>query len=303
MSPRSSRSWPLAGLAALVVLNVVLIGLLVLRPAPAVDEEERTVGSPTPEATEAPPAKQEVEPLSPPDGSASAGRTERLVVNADATTAWRATVGQCGSPGTLERTVDGGQTWEPLPSDLGPVSRLRVLGPQSLVMIGGAEECTPTYLRSSDAGSSWTPAGEYLAGSWYLDPADPGTLAGPRGAAPAPCAAMDLAALDTSDAAVLCAGGTLTLTVDGGASWAEVPAPVTATAIGTTDAGYVLAGSHGACGDAVAGARTGPDGTAQGEPTCAVAGTGPLAVAGTAGALWLWAGDQVAVSTDGGQSW
>lgn len=117
-----------------------------------------------------------------------------------------------------------------------------------------------------------------------------------------PCEPVDLAALDAAEAAVLCTDGTLALTADGGASWGEEEAALDAVAIGVADDGYVLAGAHEDCEDGAV-ALLASDGEALGEPSCAPAQEGSVAVSATAGALWLWADNEVYVSTDGGQSW
>src|SRR5690625_2608420 len=206
MPSRSSRRWQFAGLGALVVLNVVLIALLVLRPAaPAVEERETPVSASV-DAPSTPPVKQEPAPLPSPTERfmLEAAPAERILVNADESTAWRAATGTCGSPGTLERSVDRGQSWEELPLELAPVSRLRVLSTQSLFAIGGGEDCEPTYVASSTAGSSWATNDEYLVGSWYLVPDEREAVATPVGELSVPCEAVELAAVDAMHAAVLC---------------------------------------------------------------------------------------------------
>ncbi|WP_152190672.1 hypothetical protein [Georgenia satyanarayanai] len=304
---RSSRPWSVLGLGALVVLNIVLIGLLVVRPAPGVDggaPEVAPSASPAEAAEGEPPAKRE--PVELPTPSEQPDRrepAERIIVGADAATAWRAEVGDCSDPATLERTSNGGESWEELALDLAPVSRVRVLGPQTLFAIGGAADCEPTYLSSSTAGSSWLSNDQYLEGSWYLIPSDRATMATPAGTVAAPCEAVDLAALDATDAALLCRDGDLALTSDGGASWEETEAPITASAIGVRDGGFILAGAHESCDDDVAVVLTTVDGAALDDTSCVDAGDGPLAVSGGPDALWLWAGDATYVSTDGGQSW
>lgn len=302
--------WRLAGLGGLVLLNVVLIALLVLRPtAPSAGERADGVQDLAPSATgapeemEEPPVKAEPSALPSLDDTVTPGPAERLLVNADASTAWRATTGNCTAPGTLERTVDGGATWEELPLDLAPVSRLRVLGPQSLFVIGGGEGCNPTYVSSSDGGMSWMTNDAYLVGSWYLLPGDSSVIATPVGEVDAPCEPAGLAALDAQHAAVLCAEASLALTRDGGASWSATEAQIEAGAIGVANDGYALAGMHEQCGDSVALDRVDTAGVALSEPACTElehADAQRLAVSATGGAMWLWVEDEVAVVTDGG---
>lgn len=302
MPSQHRRSWSVAGLGALIVLNVALVGLLVLRPAPALDPEPGASSRPTVAEPETPAKREPAELPTEAAPAAEAGPAERLIVNADATTAWRVEVGECDDPATMERTTDGGETWEELDVGLTLVSRVRVLGPQNLFAIGGGEDCEPAYRSSSSGGSDWLTSDQYLEGSWYLLPSDRSTMAAPAGEVEVPCEPVDLAALDAADAAVLCTDGTLALTADGGASWNEEEAALAAAAIGVADDGYVLAGSDDECEDAVAVALIASNGEPLAEAVCTPAEGDTMAVSGTEGALWLWA-DDVYVSADGGQSW
>src|SRR5690625_2400087 len=135
MPSRSNRWLPLAGLGALVVLNVVLIALLLARPTvPDASSESTPLPTPSPQASApeemtTPPEKADPGELPEPDDTSTHSPANRLIVNADDAIAWRATVGDCATPGVLEHTTDQGETWRELPLDLAPVSRLRVLNP------------------------------------------------------------------------------------------------------------------------------------------------------------------------------
>ena len=295
MSMRSRRLLPVVGVGALVLLNVVLVVLLVTRPgAPDVDARD----TPAVREETSPPSKRETQELDlQADGALVRGG--RLLVNVDATTAWRADVGSCGSPGTLEHSADGGRTWQELPVDLAPVSRVRALGPESLVVIGGGAGCEPTYLSSATSGTSWTTNDQYLDGSWYLAPDDPDSVATPVGSVGTPCEAVQLAARDAAGAAVLCADATVALTADGGASWSELTPDIRARAIGVADEGYVVAGVWGPCADALAVSRLTSDGSAAGVPACTAVPVGEadeIAVSAGGGWTWVWSGDEVAVA-------
>lgn len=302
MPSRRRSFWSLAGLGALVVLNVVLVALLAMRPVPAFDEhalsDRATVAGTEP--------LEKQEPAALPTESSEEVRVapaERLIVNADAETAWRVEKGACADPAAIERTTDGGENWEQLPLDLAPVSRMRVLGQQALFVIGGGDGCEPVYVSSSSGGSSWLTNDQYLEGSWYLLPSDKSIMATPTGVITTPCEPVELAALDAANAVVLCADSTLASTTDGGATWDGVAAAFAASAIGVADDGYVLAGTDQGCEDGAAVTVLGPDAVALDEPSCAPTDAGTLVVSGVADVLWLWADDEVYVSTDGGQSW
>ncbi|WP_324650003.1 hypothetical protein [Georgenia sp. H159] len=299
------RWWSFAAVGGLVVVNVVLIALLVLRPtAPSVDERSEAAGAtaegPQQEIDESGSrrAKQDPGELAPAEGVESLPQAQRLLVNLDATTAWRATVGDCAHPGALEHTVDGGRTWQARPLELAPVSRLRVLGAESLFAIGGGADCEPTYVSSANAGASWSTHDEYLSGSWYQLPDDRDVLSTPVGEVDAPCEVVELAALNAVNAAVLCADASLALTQDGGASWSGSEPGMDVEAVGVAADAYAIAGADDSCGDRLAVATMSIDGAA--EPVCTDEGADvtQIAVSASAGAMWLWLDDHVVVATD-----
>lgn len=301
MPSRPPRRLSLAGVGALVVLNVVLVGLLLTRPTPPPVEEPDVSASSAAregeaEETSAPRTKTSPEPLPTPTVRVEPAR--RLLADADERVAWRATVGDCESQGSLEHTTDGGETWEELPLELAPIGRIRVLGVQRLFVIGGAGDCEPTYRASASGGASWTTSDEYLVGSWYLHPDDGDAMSAPVGEVDTPCGVAGLAGLDAAHAAVLCTDGSLRLTDDGGAGWRESAPPVEAAAVGVADEGYVLAGATDTCGDAVAVVLTDVTGAPVTAPSCldpAAEAAGDLAVSARGTGVWLWAGDEVSV--------
>lgn len=315
---RGTSRWTLAALAALVVLNAVLL-ILVLRPStpPPSDEPVPTfspvpvtpgavagaTSSPTPEAVPAP----AVTPVA----------ATRLLTAANDRVAWRATMGTCEEPAVLERTDDGGATWTPLAPGVAPAVRMKASSDTQVFVIGGnpAAGCAPTFAFSRTSGDSWVADDGELAGSWYLAPQDRATIHGPRAEVPLPCAtAVDLAGLDLSRAGLLCTDGGVWLTADGGVSWARAGTVADAVAIAPTADGYLLAAlrpdtcagvgvfpvaSDGAGTSEAAAAGAGPLGCAPIEGV--VPGEVALAVAGSE--VWMWAGDAVLRSSDAGLTW
>lgn len=317
MNSRSRRLWPLIAVAVLVVLNVGLILALVLRPtAPATSEPStppsQTSTAPSPTASEpeetTSPSPDELSPQeSPttPEPTPIPGPAERLLANAGESIAWRATVGTCDTPGELERTTDGGETWESLESELAPLSRVRVLGPESLFVVGGAD-CEATYAFSADGGDSWESNDDLLNGSWYLDPADPDQLGTPTGPIDAPCEVARLVGLDNADGAVLCTDGEITMTRDGGQTWEEAPDQAPVLAIGPAEDGYIGVGAEAACEPELSITSFDRAGSSNDTDICiemAVDGSEEVAVSADSQSIWLWADENVLMSTDGGATW
>lgn len=328
MSSRARKALPYAGLAILVVLNVVLIGLLLTRDYSA---ESATGDSYTPptvgsadestsdavgenssgESGSAEPVEEqdsgaESESDAPAVGAQEPLPAERLIASANGDVAWRAVVGSCEAPGTVELTTDGGASWSPTDvGDLAPVARLKAITPAAVFAIGGtAPDCSPSYAGSVDGGNNWEQAPELVDGSWYVDPSDRAVLGTSVGEVDAPCEISGLAGFDDNSAAILCTDGSLTVSTDGGASWATAAEETGAVAIGLTLQGYVLAGSAEDCAGTqiwTAGVEgsTAPVGCAEDAQPEA----GQTAVAGAGSAMWLWAGEETLVSPDGGVTW
>jgi len=305
-------------LAALVVLNAVLL-ILVLRPStpPPLDEPVPTFSPvpvtpgavagatsiPTPEAATAPPV--------------TPAPAARLLTAANDRVAWRATTGTCEEPALLERTDDAGVTWRPLAPGVAPAVRLKASSDTQLFVIGGdpAAGCAPTFAFSRTSGDSWVADDGELAGSWYLAPQDRATIHGPRAEVPLPCAtAVHLAGLDLSRAGLLCTDGGVWLTADGGASWAQAGTVSDAVAIAPTADGFLLAvlrpatcagvGVFPVASDGAGTAEAGlPDASPLGCAPIEGAAPGQVAVAAAAANLWIWSGDAVLRSSDGGLTW
>jgi photosystem II stability/assembly factor-like uncharacterized protein len=114
-----------------------------------------------------------------------------------------------------------------------------------------------------------------------------------------------MATRSTTEAAVLCADQALFETRDGGAEWSTAITVPGAVALDASVDGYVVAvAAQGECdGTSVVtltGAVPSPPVGCYGTP--ALAGQTSLAFVEN-GTLWLWAGDNFAQSTDGGETW
>lgn len=321
MFPGTNR-WVLAGLAALVVANVILLTLL-LRPVdPPVSAGALPSFSPvaiTPGvlagATEGQDAADEEATV---EAEVAMGApAQRLLAAADDLNAWRAIVGRCDEPAALERTQDGGLTWRRVEARVAPAVRMKATATTTLFVIGGSPDadCAPTFAFSRTSGTSWVTADEELPGSWYLAPNDRATVHGPTAEVPLPCeAAVDLAGLDADRAALLCVDGGVWLTDDGGSSWGQEGSVLDAVAIAPGEDGYVLGILRPETCEGVAVFSVGADGTGLTEaaaidtlpPGCAVldgAAPGEVALAVAGENVWLWAGDVVAISVDSGLTW
>lgn len=300
-----------AWLAVLVLVNAVLVGRLLgffgdpwahLASGQAITSDGAS--TPSDEPTTGGPAEADT-----PTGAATATGADvvqgrRLLAAADELTGWRATTGACGVPGVLERTVDGGSTWEPVPVDIAPVTRLRVLEDGTVAAVGGDTGCLPRYLTST--GEVWEDRPDLLVGSWYLMPAGANRVMTPLGEADAPCTegALDLVAVDVSRAAALCPDGSMLRSVDSGASWAPMAVDGPVVAVGADSQGYVLAGRSPSC-EGIAVTSSAPDETTGAAVGCAplTAADDEVAVARAGTAVWLWAAGEAAVSVDGGTTW
>jgi hypothetical protein len=237
----------------------------------------------------------------------------RILSALDATTAWRGTTGPCPTTtAAVERTTDSGESWASfnasIETDASSILTMTVVDrtETSLVTLD-AIDCTPQVVDTYVAGEEWANYPERASGRWFINPSNRALVHTPNGDVAAPCASVAaLAARSSTAAALLCADGTFLRTTDAGASWGAGIALNGAVNLAPANDGYlVVAQSQASC--------NGLQVLATGEPTEAplsIAGCreaafnpGDVAVSSGGGTLWLWAGDALSRSNDGGAIW
>ncbi|WP_133411763.1 hypothetical protein [Agromyces badenianii] len=308
-SRRNNRLWAGAGLIALavVVLALTFVALTQNRSVPGAGTTPGSSPSATPEATRSEPPSATPAPVARP--LAVPGR---LIDAIDASSAVRAGATACPEPTTIEVTSDGGATWETAePAPVSEVQRVAAGDDAFVDLIGlGVEGCAPAYERSFTSGDAWQPVPEELDASWFVDPSNRAGVHAPAGDLSAPCGVVvQLAVIDANAAAVLCEDGSVHATSDGGASWRSAAPVVGAAAIGTNGTVYRVAvvDQNGCVGAQLVELTAGDAGLvpgAAGACLAATVGAGEVAVDSVVGgATWLWAGDALGRSEDGGVSW
>jgi len=244
---------------------------------------------------------------------ADAVAPSRLLAVLDNNTAWRAATGACpATPAAMELTTNGGGSWKQSdasgPTGASALIRLTVQsGTQASAIALTAQGCAPEFIRTYVAGDNWATYADQLPGAWYANPGEKGKVHSPAGDVAAPCASVvGLAVGAGTNAAVLCANHDVYRTADNGATWGSPQNVSAAVAIAALDSGYVVAGvgTPGCAGTSVAGMDAGTGGA---NNLACVGSTksapGTVAISAGTGSLWLWAGDTMARSTDGGKTW
>ncbi|MBF4614142.1 hypothetical protein [Curtobacterium sp. VKM Ac-1376] len=287
----------------LVVLDIVLVALALGRT----DSEQNGPAGPIPTFTSTPhTAETPTAGASADADTASSGETaHRLLSAVDGQEAWRASAGTCGGPRpVLEHTVDGGATWVPvgLGTDVGSLMAIRASDAELSVLVGVGEDCTATVRTSTDAGVTWDAGTAGAAGAGIT--ADGVVLAGET--VQAPCTDPIDAFQGEQTSVVICDGHLEWRT--GTAAWVDVPMGGVRS-IGVDGGEYTLARVGAASCDGVQfetmpaadvtpTTPTTPIGCATGADT-----DGTVSIDRVEQDVWLWDGDTVRVSADGGASW
>ncbi|GAB3611535.1 hypothetical protein GCM10027414_36610 [Humibacter ginsengiterrae] len=304
------RIWAIAGLIAFVVADAILVAWAVtsVSAAPKSPKDPPAVAATHP-ATETPTATATKTPAPLP----AAVAPTRMLAALDDQVAWRAATGACpATPAGLELTTNGGTTWRA--ADAGSLSgassvlRITVASStQAAAITLDKQNCAVQYIRTYIAGANWATYNDQLAGSWYLDPSSPTTVHSPQGNVAAPCPTMvGLAVRDASSAAVLCADHTVYRTSNAGAAWGTPLTVPGAVAVTASASGYATAatGIEGCAGVSVSSLDAGTGAaTTSGCFATAAPQPGAVAMASGGNTLWLWAGDALVRSGDGGASW
>ena len=325
--------WPKVAIGGLVLVNAVLMSMLgvaersrsltaqpVLAGEPSASLSTSSATRPTPTAApsstlpEATPSGtgSPSESAAPPSRTLSpgSGSTPRLLAVNSATLAWRALAGRCPTDPQVEVTRDGGRTWRPTDAGLRSVSRMRSYDESSVFAVGGDEDCDPRYATTGGPGESWTDSARLLGQTWYRMPSDINKIHAPGGRLSSPCETRldDFAGLGDGGAAAICTDGSVRLTQDGGQQWRDLEGVAKGRSVGADEEVYVLALRRAQCTPGVGVALLTP-GTREVDSEavrCAPVGGDPdteLAVSVRGQVLWLWAGEEVAVSTDRGRNW
>jgi hypothetical protein len=303
--PSRRRVWVYVAVAVFVLADIALVGVAlnstrsdaastvaVVRPAVVAP-----VGTPT-----ATPALTPIPPT-------------RILSALDATTAWRAQTGVCpAASASPELTTDSGITWKKTdasgPTQVTALQRITVTSQSAATMVGFAKvDCAPELVRTFVGGDSFRSYPDQLDAAWYVYPGDRAAVHSPIGAAKAPCAAVVvLAPRDAKNAAVLCGNGEVYATADAAVTWSDPVAAPGALNITSTNSGYLAAtvGRSECAGIQLLSLSTDLASTPTGcypvvEPVKTLVGT--VAVSSAAGTIWLWAGNSVVRSLDGGATW
>lgn len=308
----TGRRWGLFVLAVLVVLNALVLAVL-LRQSVSPGATESWTPEPT---ADAPPTPAPADVTEAPESTAGdsvqptiepAWPATRQLVAVDEEVAWRSTLASCGEGvAIVERTTDGGSTWEAIDLDLSSVVRLRATSVTDAFTVGAGVDCATTLASTSDGGDSWTRADASLSSAWYLAPTDRSMVDGPQGEAPVPCpaGAIDLAAADVQQGAVLCRDGSVAVSGDGGQSWSTTVSIAGARALAQVNGGYAVATYEGGCA-ALSIYNVTTEGQAQPDPfVCApTTPSSEVAVSILGDQVWVWSGADLVISRDGGQTW
>jgi hypothetical protein len=306
------RGWRALGIVAIVAFLLIDIALVYLALTHGRAGLAAGVGgsvistpppSPTPSDGEAPRPVEEPGEEEPPAGI-ELPALSRLLAPASATVAWRTLTGNCDSPVVVQRTDDGGASWVEFPVEAEgarSVLAISAIDDVALLAIAGVgEDCEPVRRESFSGGEFWQPSTR-AAVLWHVAPGEPGAVVGPSGAVRSPCQTVSsLATRSSEEAAVSCSDGSVSLTADAGATWRGAGSDVVAVAADAS--GYTVArvGAEGC--DGVQIAVLAPDRSAP-RACVPVASTETVALAAGGGALWLWAGNEILVSSDRGVTW
>jgi hypothetical protein len=297
-------------IALLIAVNVVLLFLL-FRPdkvltARPLQQDPGNSGSPTATWSPTPDAATNPTPSTRPIESVP---VKRLLLAMSSKKAWRATVGDCNTPGIIERSTNGGASWKQVVrTGPAPIVRLGAAPGDDIFTVGGTGHgCSARYMVYATDGTA-TASSTSLVNVWHPTPADRDEINGPDGAQTTPCKGghvIGLAPLKSSQALVICDDGAAISTRDSGKTWRQVAQIPNTLAITAGRGRYWAAGVQENCDGVAVQSLTEENASLTG-PRCAPGldvATGQVAIDVTGGTIWLWSGNRVAISTDDGETW
>jgi hypothetical protein len=312
---RGSKVLLTAALAALIVVNVVLLYLL-LRPdqvlsARPSDQGSGGGGSPTATPSPAPDASTDASTNpTPSTRPVESVPFERLLFAVSSKTAWRATVGDCDTPGKIERSTNSGASWKRIVrTGPAPIVQIGALPSGDLFAIGGTgQSCAVNYASYANDGTV-TASTTSPVNVWFPTPKDRDEINGPDGTRATPCSGhvIGLAPLDVSRALIVCDNGAAMSTRNSGRGWRPAAQIPNTLAITAGSGRYWVARVSEDCDGVTVRSLTELNGSLTGGRIRCAPGldgaAGQVAIAVSGSSIWLWSGSRVVVSRDDGQTW
>lgn len=288
--PRTSARWLGGALVAVLAVAAIVLAVIAIdrvRPATPTTHSE-----PAPSFSFGAEPSTTPTPTPTPSASASYPRAEERFLSVGSGGIWRGIAGECGSTSPLiERSVDGGQTWEDVTPTYRGIGQLLSLdsfaGTEAEAIARMGTNCETQALRTFTQGEFWEPYPEVLEAASYLDPSAPPTLVTPSGLVPAPCADPRSVRASAGTVALVCEGSAYVL--DNG-QWLALPVP---NAVNVAIAGdrFLVAARSAACVGLEVSAAGGPGFSEVVPAGCAaVDPAAPAAVAPLDGGALLWSG-------------
>jgi hypothetical protein len=291
-------------IVVLIVIDIALVTVALGRTAPSAGG---TAG-PVPTFSSSPHSRTSPSPSPTPSASASAeasGQTRHLLSAVDGKEAWRASSSTCGGPApTLEHTVDGGATWVPvaLGPDVSTLMAIRASSSELSILAGIGTDCSTTVRTSPDHGVTWNAGSPGAAGAGV-------STAGivlSTGVVEPPCSDPVEAFQGQQTSVVICDGQVEWRS--GAGAWVDVPlGGVRSLAVDGNEYSLARIGTDKCAGVAIetmTAVGVTPETTTKPVGCDADAATdGPISLDRVGQDVWLWAGDTVSVSTDGGATW
>ncbi|MEF2978748.1 hypothetical protein [Subtercola sp. YIM 133946] len=267
MATRRRRTWAIIGIAAFVALDVALIAFALTPPTPSATSLPLYTAGPT---TQSPNSSASAAPIASPSPTTSAppsatvGANSRIMGLASPTEAYRATLGSCsGSDSIIETSSDSGASWQSVTPSEPEIREI-----EDLVVV---DDSQVELLAEYGAACTTSAITTYTGGEYWE--AYPDRTASFQPTQPA------LSSVPVP--------GVFAITPDGSGFTIAVFGDPSCSGLSIR----TLPSATSAVGESVVGCLAG------------VTSPAPIALAQTGATVWLWAGDRIYISPDGGATW
>jgi hypothetical protein len=194
-------------------------------------------------------------------------------------------------------------------SGLAPVVRLGA-GGETVYTVGGAgQACSTRYTEYATDGSVVASI-ENPSNLWFPRPKDRDEIHGPANNKTTPCDGghvVGMSSLTVLEALVICTDGSSMVSSDSGESWEEAAELPGTMAVGSGGGRYWIAGTAAECdGISVQSLALSEGELTASRSRCAPTAdviAGEVAIDVSDNTIWLWVGQKVQTSSDGGRTW